>query len=180
MSLNNAVMLENTLKMFLPDDQATRALGALIAEAMDLKGVVALSGQLGTGKTTFSQGLGTFLGVREVINSPTFTMLNEYHSGRVSLYHFDLYRLLQDVNNPNVDQKRTALVWFKFELDEIMFGQEMILIEWPEAIVELLPDDYLKVDLAYAEDCGRYAQITGIGIWSNEVVRHMTELVIST
>lgn len=84
------------LVLRLPDHRSTERLGEAIAEQIAERAVVALVGALGAGKTTLVKGIARGLGVTEVVNSPTFTMLNEYHSGRLPLYHLDLYRLQED------------------------------------------------------------------------------------
>jgi tRNA threonylcarbamoyladenosine biosynthesis protein TsaE len=86
-----------------------------------------LNGPLGVGKTRFTQALAEAIGVDEVVNSPTFTMLNEYHSGRLPLYHFDLYRLSEGGGH-------TAAEMLDAELSEILSGNYLILIEWAELL----------------------------------------------
>ena len=76
----------------LADEQATRALGKAFGAQLLAGSVLLLRGNLGSGKTTLVQGLGSGLGIDE-IDSPTFTLINEYTSGRLPLYHIDLYRL---------------------------------------------------------------------------------------
>lgn len=82
-----------SLQLTLQNEQQTRALGSLIGQQVPLPLVIGLSGELGAGKTTFSQGLGEGFGVSEAMPSPTFTLINEYHTSRGKLYHLDLYRL---------------------------------------------------------------------------------------
>ena len=90
--------------------------------------IVCLSGDLGVGKTVFTQGFAAGLGIEGPVNSPTFTILQQYEDGRLPLYHFDVYRI-GDVS----------------EMDEIgyeycFFGDGVCLIEWPGLIEEILPE----------------------------------------
>lgn len=111
----------------------TFQIGKELAEQAEAGQVYCIYGDLGVGKTIFSQGFATGLGVREVVNSPTFTIVKEYDEGRLKLYHFDVYRI------GDVD-----------EMDEIGY-QEMIdgdgvcLIEWANLIEEILPLHYHKI-----------------------------------
>lgn len=111
----------------------TFQIGKELAEQAEAGHVYCIYGDLGVGKTIFSQGFATGLGVREVVNSPTFTIVKEYDEGRLKLYHFDVYRI------GDVD-----------EMDEIGY-QEMIdgdgvcLIEWANLIEEILPLHYHKI-----------------------------------
>ncbi|MCR5545768.1 MAG: tRNA (adenosine(37)-N6)-threonylcarbamoyltransferase complex ATPase subunit type 1 TsaE [Lachnospiraceae bacterium] len=97
--------------------------------------VITLNGDLGVGKTVFTKGFGKGLGIDEVINSPTFTILKVYDSGNTPLYHFDVYRI-EDIS----------------EMDEIgyedcFFGEGISLVEWAENIEELIPDNAINVTI---------------------------------
>ena len=97
--------------------------------------VISLEGDLGTGKTHFAKGLAEGLGVKENITSPTFTIVNEYHSGRVPLYHFDVYRVH--------DPEEVLQVVFV----EYIYGNAIVLIEWADLIESILPDQFLQVKI---------------------------------
>ncbi len=84
------------MKLISESEQTTMELGFNFARTLKGGEVVLLNGQLGAGKTTFSKGLALGLGVKETITSPTFTLLNVYESGRLNLYHFDMYRLSEE------------------------------------------------------------------------------------
>lgn len=117
-------------QLLLNDVDETRALGRDIAEALDCGAVIALSGNLGAGKTTLVQSIGKALGVSEVISSPTFTMMNEYHSGRLSLYHFDFYRVMEMAER---QQEDLSLDLVATEFDEISdYRGAVMVVEWPE------------------------------------------------
>src|ERR1700733_7776328 len=136
----------------MPDLQTTEAVAAALAEAVDDRAIVALNGPLGAGKTRFVQGVARALKIEEVVSSPTFTMLNEYHSGRLPLYHLDLYRLAE------ADAASAAPV-LALELMEILAGPGIVMIEWADLLSRpslsahdfLSPLDHLVVNLAYDE-----------------------------
>lgn len=84
------------MKYISESEQKTMELGANFAQSLHGGEVILLNGQLGAGKTTFSKGLALGLGIDDTITSPTFTLLNVYESGRLKLYHFDMYRLAEE------------------------------------------------------------------------------------
>lgn len=97
--------------------------------------IFCLNGDLGTGKTVFTQGFAAGLGITEAVNSPTFTIVQVYEEGRLPLYHFDVYRI-DDID----------------EMDEIgyedyFFGQGVCLVEWSSQIEELIPADAVQIAL---------------------------------
>ena len=94
-----------------------------------------LSGDLGTGKTVWAQGMAAGLGIDDYINSPTFTIMQIYDSGRTPLYHYDVYRI-GDVSE-----------MYELGYEEYFFGDGITLIEWPELIEELLPEDCITIKL---------------------------------
>lgn len=100
--------------------------------------IYCLSGELGVGKTVFYQGFASGLGIAEDINSPTFTILQTYESGKMPLYHFDVYRL--------------GDAWEMEEIgyDDYFFGEGVCLIEWAELILEILPADRKNVRIEKA------------------------------
>ena len=133
--------------------EETFALGKKIGEQAKAGDVYTLVGDLGVGKTVFSQGLAEGLGIEEPINSPTFTIVQVYEDGRLPFYHFDVYRI-GDVE----------------EMDEIgfedyIFGEGVSLIEWSNLIEEILPKE--KVDIVIEKELSQgfdYRKITITGL----------------
>lgn len=111
----------------------TFALGKRLGENAKPGDVYTLVGDLGVGKTVFTQGLAEGLGIEEPVSSPTFTIVQVYEEGRLPLYHFDVYRI-GDVS----------------EMDEIgyedyFYGEGVCLIEWADLITEILPERYTRI-----------------------------------
>ncbi len=105
--------------------------------ASELKGgdVVALSGELGAGKTVFVKGLTEALGSKDIVSSPTFTLVNEYEGREFMIYHFDVYRL-SGISHENCD-------W----IDEYLFSDGISIIEWADNIMDILPENHIKVTI---------------------------------
>lgn len=115
--------------------EETRALGKRMGEEAQAGDVLALTGDLGVGKTVFTKGIAEGLGVKEPVSSPTFTILQEYRSGRMPLYHFDVYRI--------GDPEEMDEVGF----DDYIYGDGLCLIEWAELISDLMPDHYRQITI---------------------------------
>jgi len=135
----------------LPDLAATAVLGARIAGHLRPGDIVALSGELGAGKTTLARAILTGLGVAETVPSPTFTLVQAYQTEKLTISHFDLYRL----KDPR-------------EMDELGLEEALetgaALIEWPERAGERLAGDRLMVELSIHDD-GRRAALSGPEGW---------------
>ena len=148
----------STYQIITHSAAATQALGQLLGRSLLPGQVVALSGDLGAGKTTFAQGIGRGLGVTERITSPTFTLVNEY-VGRdgVTLIHTDSYRLGE------MTSTSAGLEAATFGMDEILDRPDaVIVIEWAERLRSLLPDEYVEVQLAQLPDDEEARQIAFI------------------
>ena len=129
----------------------TREVGAALAALLQPRDAVILTGDLGAGKTTLVQGIGRGLGVEDHVASPTFTLVKEY-AGRLDVAHVDVYRLerVQDV--------------IDLGLDELGGRDRVLLVEWGDAVQDLLPDDRLRVELTTAQaDDTRRIVITPAG-----------------
>lgn len=125
------------MKIFSDSPGQTIAAGRALGKLMKPGSVVCLRGKLGAGKTHFAKGIALGLGIQEHVTSPTFTIINEYE-GRLPLYHVDAYRL---------DDGEA----YELGLEEYLYGPGVTLIEWPERIEGLLPDEYLTVMIDYIE-----------------------------
>ncbi len=128
-----------SLRLSTRSVEETQALGAALAAVLRAGDVVALSGDLGTGKTAFVQGVARGLGSTDHVGSPTFTLVREY-AGRLRILHMDIYRLdrIQDV--------------FDLGFDELSDPDAVLLIEWGEAIEAALPVDHLVVRIEAPEE----------------------------
>lgn len=124
------------LKIVTHSPDETRALAAQLAERLQPGDVLALHGDLGAGKTCFIQGVAQALAVDQPVSSPTYTLVNEY-SGRLPLYHIDLYRLRR------VDEA------LDFGLDEYLDGMGVSAIEWAERAEQVLPARAIHVWLEH-------------------------------
>ena len=129
----------NYRKLRLNNEEDTRALGLEIADALEPGDIVALIGDLGTGKTALTKYIAEGLGIKEEISSPTFTIVKEYKSGRLPLYHFDVYRL-EDSDE------------FYAIGGEEYFEKGICLIEWGELISDVLPKDYIHITIKKDSD----------------------------
>ncbi len=111
----------------------TYALGQRFGETARTGEVYTLDGDLGTGKTVFTQGFAEGIGVTDTVNSPTFTIVQEYEEGRMPLYHFDVYRI--------GDPEEMDEIGF----EEYIYGEGVCLIEWANLISEILPPHCVHV-----------------------------------
>jgi len=175
--------------LHLPNQSATEKLARVLAQAIESRALIALSGQLGTGKTTLVKALAEGLGIDEVVNSPTFVLMNEYHGGRLPLFHFDLYRFGEVASGPEFQAGEKAgkasttydLSFITSELDELCAGKGVIVIEWAdyiqtggnETLLDYLGDqDHLNINLRYEEkdERARALRVEGLGPQSTKLV----------
>lgn len=134
-----------------PED--TFALGKKIGQAAVPGQIYTLTGDLGVGKTVFTQGVAEGLDIREPICSPTFTIVQVYEEGRLPFYHFDVYRI------GDIEEME------EIGYDDYFFGQGICLIEWANLIGELLPEDRIEVTIEKNLEKGfDYRKITILGL----------------
>lgn len=130
----------------------TREVGEAMSASLRARDAVVLTGELGAGKTTFVQGVARGLGIEDQVSSPTFTLVKEYR-GILDIAHVDVYRLerVQDV----VD----------LGLDELGDGEGVLLVEWGDAVEDLLPDERLRVELTTEDLVSdvRRLRVSGLG-----------------
>ena len=115
--------------------EETRKLGECLAGELQPGDVILLEGPLGAGKSELSRGVAKGLGVQETVTSPSFTILNVYESGRIPLYHFDWYRL----ESPDE--------LYEMGMEEYLGGNGAALVEWPWRAPEVLPADFLMIEI---------------------------------
>ena len=123
--------------MIIKGEEQMRALGEKLAKEAVPGMVYALVGDLGTGKTTLTKAIARGLGIEEPITSPTFTIVHEYHSGRMPLYHFDVYRL----GDPDE--------MFELGYEEYFYGEGLCVVEWADLVADLLPEEARIFRLEY-------------------------------
>lgn len=143
--------------------EQTHSLARILGETAAAGTVILLRGELGSGKTTFVQGLGAGLGIPTVINSPTFVLLQEYPEGRIPLFHADLYRL-------------DPLSALDLGLEELWSGPGIVAVEWPERLPEL-PQQWLDLQLEWAGEETRKLHIQSRGqahdqLWQQVMARY--------
>lgn len=134
-------------------EQETRSLGEQLASNAKPGSIYTLTGDLGVGKTVFTQGFARGLGIEEPVNSPTFTIIQEYGDGRLPFYHFDVYRI------GNIDEME------EIGYEDYFFGGGVCLIEWANLIEEILPEERFAITIE--KDLNRgfdYRKITVEGI----------------
>jgi len=133
---------------YLKNESMTRELGLELAEKAEPGDIIALVGDLGTGKTALTGYIAEGLGINETISSPTFTIVKEYRSGSLPLFHFDVYRLgggdeLMDIG-----------------AEDYLEGDGLCVIEWADIVADVLPEDSILIQIAYTENEGeRIAEI---------------------
>ena len=131
------------------DPEETFEVGRTIGMNAKPGQIYTLTGDLGVGKTVFTQGVAAGLGITEPVNSPTFTIIQEYEDGRLPFYHFDVYRIgdLEEME--------------EIGYDDYFFGQGICLIEWAELIEEILPENRIEVTIEKDLEKGfEYRKIT--------------------
>ena len=128
------------IESFGPED--TYALGEKIGREAGRGEVYSLIGDLGVGKTVFTQGLAAGLGIKEAVNSPTFTIVQIYEEGRLPFYHFDVYRIgdIQEME--------------EIGYEDCFYGDGVCLVEWADLIEELLPEKYTRITMVKDLDKG--------------------------
>ena len=120
-------------------EQETKNIAKNIASKIKSNTVIVLNGELGAGKTKFTEGFLSYFGLENEISSPTFTIVNEYKNENTNIYHFDVYRL-EDIDE------------FYAIGGEEYFSKGICIIEWGKIIEEALPEHYLKIDIQKDEE----------------------------
>ena len=123
--------------MFSQNEDELMSFGRRLGNLLVAQDVVVLSGDLGAGKTTLTKGIAQGLDIKQMIKSPTYTIVREY-DGRLPLYHLDVYRIGEDPDS--------------IDLDDFLFGEGVTVIEWGELLLASLPQDYLKIKILKEND----------------------------
>lgn len=123
------------IKIVTKTPQELSYLGERMAQLVQPGDFIALDGDLGAGKTLWTQGLAQGLHIEEDISSPTFTIIHEYESGRLPLYHMDVYRLKQPEE------------LYDLGYEEYFYGEGVTVVEWAQIVAPLLPDAYLGIEI---------------------------------
>lgn len=145
--------------MYTKNEEELINLGERLGTLLQKNDVLILSGELGAGKTTFTKGLAKGLGIRQMIKSPTYTIVREYE-GRLPLYHLDVYRIEGDADS--------------IDLDEFLFGGGVTVIEWGHLLGEDLPDSYLELEILKEAD-GRCLQFTAHGSRAEQLIKELQD-----
>ncbi|QIL51260.1 tRNA (adenosine(37)-N6)-threonylcarbamoyltransferase complex ATPase subunit type 1 TsaE [Weissella coleopterorum] len=128
------------MKRIVKTVEETQALAGHLAQQITAGTIILLKGDLGAGKTTFTQGFARALGIQRPLKSPTFTLVREYETVNFPLYHFDVYRLGEEGGADELG------------LDEYFRPDSVVLIEWAEFIQDLLPSAVIQVELKRLDD----------------------------
>lgn len=121
-------------KIITHSEEETKKIASQIASEINGEKVIVLNGELGAGKTKFTEGFLSYFGLEKEISSPTFTIVNEYQNEKATIYHFDVYRL------SDIDE-------FYAIGGEEYFSKGICIIEWGDIIEEALPKHYMKIDI---------------------------------
>ena len=124
-----------SMEIITNNEQETIELGYKLGKLLNCGDTIILNGDLASGKTTFTKGVGKALNIKQIINSPTFTILKIYE-GDKTLYHIDAYRLAESDYDLGLDENDDGIM----------------IVEWPEYYINYLPKDYLIVSLKYIDD----------------------------
>ena len=126
----------------ISNEKETADFGRSLADKLVPGSVVALTGDLGAGKTTLTKAIAAGLGIEAVITSPTFTIVKEYYGGRLPLYHFDVYRIGDE------DEM------FELGYEEYFYGEGVSVVEWADIIEDLIPEDAIRIRIEYGQNEG--------------------------
>lgn len=137
------------MTFYLKDDTDTQYFGERLSELAQPGDIFILTGDLGAGKTTFSKGFAKGLGITQMIKSPTYTLIREYDSGRLPLYHMDVYRL----EGANDD----------LGLEEYLDGEGVCLIEWGELIKDTIDNTFIEITLHKTPEDTRFVTVENYG-----------------
>lgn len=133
-------MEEKTI--IIKNEEETNSFGEQLGRSAVPGTVIALIGDLGTGKTTLTKAIAKGVDIKDIITSPTFTIVKQYDSGRLPLYHFDVYRI------GDIDEM------YELGYEEYFYGEGICVIEWADLIEELLPEDAMVIRIEHGREEG--------------------------
>ena len=143
------------------DINDTEILAKKFADLVQEKGAfVCLLGDVGAGKTAFTKLVCKYLGVKEKVTSPSFVILNEYKSGKIPVYHFDLYRIENEGVSTIIN-----------ELDEYSEGKILTMVEWAEFSQNEIPFDRIDLNINYIDETQREFTFTAFGVKSESIIK---------
>lgn len=149
------------MEIILNGINETEEFGIRLGGLLKAGDILCLNGDLGAGKTTLTKSIGIGLGVEEYITSPTFALINQY-SGRMPVYHFDVYRL------ENSDEL------YDLGFDEYFYGNGVCIIEWADKIDRMIPKERITLDIEKGRDeDSRIIKLTGYGDRYDKLVKEM-------
>ena len=147
-------------KVITHSSEETQKWAERLSERLHAGDVITLEGDLGAGKTTFTQGLAKGLGVQGVVNSPTFTIVKEYQ-GRMPLYHMDVYRMEDEFE--------------ELGFDEYFYGEGVTVVEWASRIQSILPDEILSIRIKRLGDDQREINFEPKGKHFDQICKELVE-----
>ena len=128
--------------IYIKNEQETRRFGHKLAVELVPGTVVALIRDLDTGKTSLTKAIAEGLGIEDTITSPTFNIVKEYDTGRLPLYHFDVYRI------GDIDEM------YELGYEEYFYGEGVSIVEWADLIEEIIPEDAVRIYIEYGREEG--------------------------
>ena len=143
-------------RIYINTLEDTDNLSKIVASKLFPGFILGLTGDLGSGKTTFTKYLSKHMGISDNLNSPTFTILKIYPNDNLDLYHMDVYRLEN--------------IGYDYELDDYIYGNGVSVIEWYQYIKDMLPKEFLKISIKVNNQGKRLVTINGEGRYK-EIVK---------
>jgi len=160
------ILTEGSLEFLSHSPEQTVRLGVRLGELIKPGHIICMAGDLGTGKTTLAQGIARGWGSLDQVTSPTFVLINEYRRADTArLFHFDAFRL------------RGAEEAIEIGLLELFDDSGPLLIEWPERIAAILPDEKLWISLRWIDESRRGLHFTGYGHSYERLLREYRKVV---
>ena len=161
----NPILRKGSLDFITYSAVQTERVGIRLAKLAQPGDVICLEGDLGAGKTCLARGIGTGLGVKEPITSPTFIMVSEHRlpGSRMRFYHIDLYRLA------------SAEEAFGLGLEEYLYNDDVCVIEWPERALEVLPEERLWITIQHVDENKRRLTLRASGDRYHELVGQLAK-----